>query len=291
MNVAIIGIGLIGGSIARDIRNSGYANQIIGVESNEQHSEIALKLKLVDEVLSLLETVNTSDLIILATPVEVSKAILIEILNVIKDKIVIDVCSTKKSLADLVINHPNRGRYVAAHPMAGTEYSGPNAAILGLFENKTNIICDKELCDEDALNEALNLFEVLKMKTSFMASGEHDVHAANVSHLSHISSFSLALSVLEIEKKNTDEIKRMAAGGFRSTVRLAKSDARTWEEILLDNSQNVLASLESYLIQLDKFKNALETKDRIRLNELIKAANKIGPIVDSISKTAEEKLQ
>lgn len=288
MNVAIIGIGLIGGSIAKDLRNSNYAIQIIGVDSNEEHAKIALKNNLVDRIFSLISAVNAADIIILATPVEISKIVLIEILNVIDDKIVIDVCSTKKSLSDLVVNHVCRGRYVAAHPMAGTEYSGPNAAVLGLFENKTNIICDKELCDEDALNEALNFFEVLKMKTSFMASDEHDIHAANVSHLSHISSFSLALSVLEIEKKNTDEIKRMAAGGFRSTVRLAKSDARTWEEILLDNSGNVLYALEIYITQLNEFKKALKNKDKIQLNKLIKASNKIGPIVDSISKTPEE---
>lgn len=288
MNVAIIGIGLIGGSIAKDLRNSNYAIQIIGVDSNEEHAKIALKNNLVDRIFPLISAVNAADIIILATPVEISKIVLIEILNVIDDKIVIDVCSTKKSLSDLVVNHACRGRYVAAHPMAGTEYSGPNAAVLGLFENKTNIICDKELCDEDALNEALNFFEVLKMKTSFMASDEHDIHAANVSHLSHISSFSLALSVLEIEKKNTDEIKRMAAGGFRSTVRLAKSDARTWEEILLDNSGNVLYALEIYITQLNEFKKALKNKDKIQLNKLIKGSNKIGPIVDSISKTPEE---
>lgn len=288
MNIAIIGIGLIGGSIAKDVRKTKYASQIIGVDSNQTHAEIALEHNLVDCVLPISLAIEQADLIILATPVEISKKLLIEILDLVENKIIIDVCSTKKSLADLVKDHPLRGRYVAAHPMAGTEYSGPNAAVSGLFENITNIICDKELCDYDSLEEALLFFNALKMKTSFMASEEHDIHAANVSHLSHISSFSLALSVLEIEDHNPDEIKKMAAGGFRSTVRLAKSDARTWEEILLDNSENVLTALESYIIQLNKFKNVLEIKDRIQLNELIKASNKIGPIVDSISKTPEE---
>lgn len=288
MNIAIIGIGLIGGSIAKDLRKTQYVSQIVGVDSDHKHAEIALENKLVDCVLPISLAIQHTDLIILATPVEVSKKLLIEILDVIDQKIIIDVCSTKKSLADLVKNHSSRGRYVAAHPMAGTEYSGPNAAVFGLFENKTNIICDKELSDRDALEKGLLFFEVLKMRTSFMASDEHDIHAANVSHLSHISSFSLALSVLEIENNNPDEIKKMAAGGFRSTVRLAKSDARTWEEILLDNSANVLIALDSYISQLNTFKKVLETKDRIRLNELIKASNQIGSIVDSISKTPEE---
>lgn len=288
MNVTIIGIGLIGGSIAKDLRKAQYTNRIIGVDSNNRHAEIALENNLVDCILPISSAIEHADIIILATPVEISKKLLIEILDLIGNKIIIDVCSTKKSLADLVKYHPHRGRYVAAHPMAGTEYSGPNAAVFGLFENKTTIICDKELCDEDALDEALNFFEVLKMKTSFMDSNEHDVHAANVSHLSHISSFSLALSVLEIEKKNTDEIKRMAAGGFRSTVRLAKSDARIWEEILLDNSGNVLYALEIYITQLNEFQKALKTKDKVQLNKLIKASNKIGPIVDSISKNPKE---
>ncbi len=289
MKVAIIGIGLIGGSIAKDLKSSGFANSIIGVDANVQHGEIAIANGLVDEMKPLDSAIQDADIIILSTPVEVSKNLISGILDKIGSKTMIDVCSTKKSITDLVKNHKNRGRYVAAHPMAGTEYSGPNAAVDKLFENKTNIICEKEKSDSDSLKISLDLFDTLKMNTNFMESNEHDVHAANVSHLSHISSFALALSVLDIENENPEDIKIMAAGGFRSTVRLAKSDARTWEEILLDNSENVLNALDIYTSQLERFKEALQTKNKTMLNQLILDSNKIGPIVDSISKSAEEK--
>lgn len=289
MRVAIIGIGLIGGSIAKDLRSSGFATSIIGVDSNIQHGEIALASCLVDELQALDSAIENADIIILSTPVEVSKSIIASILDKIESQTLIDVCSTKKSITDLVKNHKNRGKYVAAHPMAGTEYSGPSAAIDKLFENKANIICEKDMSDLASLKIALELFDALKMNTNFMGSDEHDIHAANVSHLSHISSFALALSVLKIEKENPDDIKIMAAGGFRSTVRLAKSDACTWEEILMDNSENVLNALEIYTSQLEKFKEALATNDKGLLNKLILDSNKIGPIVDAISKTAEEK--
>ena len=289
MKVAIIGIGLIGGSIAKDLKSSGFANSIIGVDENVQHGEIAISNGLVDEMKPLDSAIQDADIIILSTPVEVSKNLISGILDKIGSKTMIDVCSTKKSITDLVKNHKNRGRYVAAHPMAGTEYSGPNASVDKLFENKTNIICEKEKSDSDSLKISLDLFDTLKMNTNFMESNEHDVHAANVSHLSHISSFALALSVLDIENENPEDIKIMAAGGFRSTVRLAKSDARTWEEILLDNSENVLNALDIYTSQLERFKEALQTKNKTMLNQLILDSNKIGPIVDSISKSAEEK--
>jgi prephenate dehydrogenase len=289
MKVAIIGIGLIGGSIAKDLRSSGFAKSIIGVEANPIHGEVALEKGLVNELMSLDNAIESSDILILSTPVEVSKLLLPQILDSIGNKLVIDVCSTKKSITSLVEKHINRGQYVAAHPMSGTEYSGPMAAVDGLFINKTNIICEKEKSKDDVLKLALSLFDTLQMKTSFMESDEHDVHAANVSHLSHISSFALALSVLEIEKENPEDIKIMAAGGFRSTVRLAKSDARTWEDILLDNSVNVLTALNVYEKKLKKFKEALITQDKNKLNLLIQESNKIGPIVDAIAKSAEEK--
>ncbi len=284
MRVAIIGVGLIGGSIAKDLQSKGYSKLIIGVDANEEHCRIALETNLVDQILGLKEAILKAELIILSTPVEVSKRLLPEILDQIEDRVVVDVCSTKKSLSNIVKHHKSRGRYVAAHPMAGTEYSGPMAAVLDLFRNKTNIICEKEWSDVDALEKAMRLFDALEMNTSFMGSEEHDVHAANVSHLSHVSSFALALSVLKIEKNNIDEIKIMAAGGFRSTVRLAKSDARIWEEILLDNSENVLDALEIYFEELEKFKLALQTRNSDELQALIRSSNHIGSIVDAISK-------
>ncbi len=289
MKVAIIGVGLIGGSIAKDLKSSGFATSIFGIDTNVKHGEMAIEIGLVDEMKSLDAAIEVADILILATPVEVSKNLISEILDKIDFKTLIDVCSTKKSITERVKNHKNRGRYVAAHPMAGTEYSGPSAAVDKLFENKTNIICEKEKSDSDSMKIALDLFDALKMNTSFMESNEHDIHAANVSHLSHISSFALALSVLDIEKENPEDIKIMAAGGFRSTVRLAKSDARTWEEILMDNSENVLNALAVYISQLERFKDAITTKNNKKLNQLILDSNKIRPIVDGISKTADEK--
>ena len=248
MTIAIVGIGLIGGSLMIDLRKRGFTDRIIGVESNLQHSNIAQLCGLVDETDSLENAVDRSDLIILSTPVNTIWKMLPGILDRIDgtSKVVTDMGSTKGKIGRVVKNHPARGRYVALHPMAGTEFSGPLAAIGKLFDYKNAIICDPELSDRDALGLAEEMLDVLNMKKVYMNSRDHDVHVAYVSHISHITSFSLALSVLDKEKEEKN-ITTLAGGGFESTVRLAKSSSETWAPIFLENSKYIIEVLDNYI--------------------------------------------
>ena len=281
MKVCIVGIGLIGGSLAIDLKRRGFASSIIGVDNNKHHQNIAIHSGLVDKIDTFENAVRKSDLIILSTPVNANREMLPGILNMIEgtSKIVTDMGSTKAGIAAAVVNHPNRGRYVASHPMAGTEFSGPMAAIGKLFDYKHVIICDKELSDEDAIRKVIDMYNILNMRITYMKSTDHDVHVAYVSHISHITSFSLALSVLDKEK-DEENILKLAAGGFESTVRLAKSNAETWAPIFLQNSEYIIEVLDSYLEKMNLFKKYILEKNSAGLVELMNEANKIRKILN-----------
>jgi len=281
MKVCIVGIGLIGGSLAIDLKRRGFASHIIGVDNNIHHQNIALHSGLVDKIDTLENAVKKSDLIILSTPVNTNREMLPKILNLIEGttKIVTDMGSTKAGIAGAVLYHPNRGRYVASHPMAGTEFSGPMAAIGKLFDYKHVILCDRELSDEDALAKVTEMYNILNMRISYMASSDHDVHVAYVSHISHITSFSLALSVLDKEK-DEENILKLAAGGFESTVRLAKSSADTWAPIFIQNSEYIIEVLDNYLEKMNLFKKYISEKDPEGLKTLMNEANKIRKILN-----------
>jgi len=281
MKVCIIGIGLIGGSLAIDLKRRGFASTVIGVDNNKHHQNIALHSGLVDKIDTLQNAVKKSDLIILSTPVNTNRLLLPEILDLIDgtDKVVIDMGSTKAGIAAVVLNHPNRGRYVASHPMAGTEFSGPMAAIGKLFDYKHVIICDKDLSDEDALRTVVDMYNLLNMRISYMKSVDHDIHVAYVSHISHITSFSLALCVLDKEK-DEENILKLAAGGFESTVRLAKSNAETWAPIFLQNSEYIIEVLDNYVEKMSLFKKYILEKNTEGLTELMNEANKIRKILN-----------
>lgn len=281
MKVCIIGIGLIGGSLAIDLKRRGFASVIVGVDSNKHHQNIALHSGLVDKIDTLENAVRKSDLIILSTPVSANKEMLPEILTLMDgtSKVVTDMGSTKSGIAEAVINHPNRGRYVASHPMAGTEFSGPMAAIGKLFDYKHVIICDKELSDEDALRTVIGMYNILNMRISYMKSVDHDIHVAYVSHISHITSFSLALSVLDKEK-DEENILKLAGGGFESTVRLAKSNAETWAPIFLQNADYIIEVLDNYLEKMNLFRKYILEKNPEGLTDLMNEANKIRKILN-----------
>jgi prephenate dehydrogenase len=281
MTVAVIGIGLIGGSLMVDLRKRGFADKIIGVDSNIHHQNIALLCGLVDENDTLDNAINKSDLIILSTPVNTNCAMLPGILDKITgtSKVVTDMGSTKASIAEVSKNHTGRGRYVAVHPMAGTEYSGPLAAIGKLFDYKTAIICDKELSDGDALSKVEKMLDILNMHKVYMNSSEHDVHVAYISHISHITSFSLALSVLEKEQEEQN-ILTLAGGGFESTVRLAKSNGETWAPIFLENAQYILEVMDVYIEKMNSFRKMISEKDINGLKALMEEANKIRKILN-----------
>lgn len=279
MVVSIIGLGLIGGSLAIGLRNSGFATRIIGVDQNPAHAEKALALGLADEVLPLSEAIAASDIIIAATPV----SSLTHLLPVILDQImahqtVIDVGSTKAPVLDSVARHPNRDRFVATHPMAGTEYSGPEAAIPNLFNGKCCVLCETRHSAPDALSVVSELYRSLEMRLTELDGPDHDLHVAYVSHISHIASFALALTVLEKEKEE-DRIFELASGGFSSTVRLAKSNPDTWIPIFQQNRDAVLDVLDEFINTVSRFRTLLIKKDFDTFRDMIAHANDIRRII------------
>jgi prephenate dehydrogenase len=278
MRVTIIGVGLIGGSMALSLREKKFASKIIGVDENELHQKKALALGLVDEILPVKETVQNADIVILAIPVNACVKLLPQILDLVDKQVVIDTGSTKNNLIEVIKDHPKRGRFVASHPMWGTEYSGPEAAVHNAFTGKATIICNKEESDADALLLAEKLYETLGMYLVYMNAAAHDIHVAYVSHISHITSFALANTVLEKEKEE-DAIFELASAGFESTVRLAKSNSAMWVPIFMQNKENVLDVLNEHISQLRKFKACLEKENYEYLQELIENANKIRRII------------
>jgi prephenate dehydrogenase len=278
MNVSVIGLGLIGGSMAIALREHSIAATILGVEANEKHAKIALEKGLVDKIVSIDEAVLNSDLIVLAIPVDEIEKLLPSILDKVNKQVVIEVGSIKAGIIDVIKNHPNRKRFVATHPMWGTEYSGPDAAISGAFRGKAVVICDKEKADTDAGELVEDLYKQLGMQSLYMNADEHDIHVAYVSHISHITSFALANTVLEKEREE-DAIFSLASGGFESTVRLAKSNASMWVPIFMQNRENVLDVLNEHISQLRKFKSCLEKENYNYLQELIENANRIKNII------------
>jgi prephenate dehydrogenase len=276
--IAIIGVGLIGGSLALQLNEKGFASRIVGVEASGEHASQAVELGLVDEVMELGQGILQSDVIILAVPVDEMVRLLPRILDQVEQQIVIDLGSTKSQLLNAVEGHPRRGRYVATHPMWGTEYSGPSAAVKGAFENKAVIICNEDDSDSDALEWTRKMYTAIGMHLLKMEGNAHDIHAAYVSHISHITSFALANTVLEKEKED-NAIFELASAGFESTVRLAKSNPAMWVPIFRQNKENVLDVLNEHITQLRKFKSCLEKENWDYLMELIEGANGIRKII------------
>jgi len=276
--VAIVGVGLIGGSLAIQLHEKKLSSRLIGVDANEEHAKQAVELELVDETMPLLEAIEQSDVIVLAIPVDKLVSLLPSIMDKIDQQIVVDLGSTKSQLVDIIKNHPKKGRYVATHPMWGTEYSGPQSAVRGAYENKAVIICNAEESDIDALEWVKNMYKKIGMHLLEMEAKAHDLHAAYVSHISHITSFALANTVLEKEKEE-NAIFELASAGFESTVRLAKSNPAMWVPIFMQNKENVLDVLKEHIAQLSRFKESIEKEDNEYLMKLIENANKIRRII------------
>lgn len=278
MQVTIIGVGLIGGSLAMALREKSIATHVIGVDANPAHAQKALDLGLVDEILDLPSAIAKSSLVIISIPVNAAEKIIGSVLDLVDKQVVMDTGSTKESLINIVNGHKNRQRLVTTHPMWGTEYSGPEAAVHGAFLNKATVICNKQDSDTDAVELVENIYRALGMHILYMDGAAHDLHAAYVSHISHITSFALANTVLEKEREE-DAIFELASGGFESTVRLAKSNPQMWVPILMQNRENILDVLNEHITQLRKFKSCLEKENYPYLQELIENANKITRIL------------
>lgn len=279
-NITIVGVGLISGSFAWAMKQHGFAKHVIGVSRTQASAQRALDLGIVDEVLPLEEAVLKSDFIYVAIPVDVTIPVMKTIMDLINDKqIVVDAGSTKNVLCKSLASHPNRKQFVATHPMWGTEYSGPEAAIKeGAFAGRACVITEKEKSTPEAVALVENIYKTLGMHIIYMNAEAHDIHAAYVSHISHITSFALANTVLEKEKEE-DAIFELAGGGFESTVRLAKSNPEMWAPIFMQNRENVLDVLNEHISQLRKFKASLEKENIEYLKELMSNANKINKII------------
>ena len=280
--IYIIGIGLIGGSFALEIKKIFPDSNIIGIDNSKENLDQAINLGIIDAIGSI-DDITNPFMILLAIPVKSIINILPNILDKsTQDTIVIDFGSTKNSICKSVMNHKNRSNFVAAHPIAGTEFSGPNAAHYGLFDNKNIIICEHEKSNENIINTALEIFSKMKMIVSYMDSISHDKHIAYVSHLSHLSSFMLGKTVMD-EEESEKNIFDMAGSGFESTVRLAKSSPKMWTDIFDDNKANVLKSLSDYINNLELIKDLIESNKFEELESQLKKTNYIKKILKGIN--------
>ena len=283
MNIHVIGIGLIGGSMVLDIKSLHPDATIYGIDNNESHLAEAIALGVVDKAATY-DDLAEADFVIVSVPVDIALNVLPQVLDAIgENTIVFEVGSTKMPICEVVVNHPRRRNFIATHPIAGTEFSGPSAAIKGLFQGKTNIICEVEKTTFKLQEKALELFKSMGMRIRYMDPKSHDKHIAYVSHLSHISSFMLGKTVIDKEKVEQD-IFDMAGSGFESTVRLAKSSPAMWTPIFKQNKKQVVKTLEEYIANLTNFKELLEQDDYDAIFKEMQSVNKIKEILNGMKK-------
>ena len=278
MNVVVIGVGLIGGSMAMGVR--GFETKIIGIDASEKNLAKAKELGFIEESMPLDQALQVADLILLSIPVDAARELLPHILDTMReDAVVIDAGSTKAGICGKVRNHPRRKNFVASHPMAGTEYSGPEAAMRNLFNGARTIICESELSSDFALKRAQTLYQMLGMTILYMTAEDHDKHIAYVSHLTHVIAYALSITVQEIEK-DEERIFDMAGSGFASTVRIAKSSSQMWTPIFRQNSAYLINSIDKYIDVLNQFKTLIAENKTEELYSLISDANKIKEVLD-----------
>ena len=276
-----VGLGLIGGSMLLSLKKQYPKSSFLGIDSNPLHVRQAIELGIISGEATE-EEVKDADLIIVSVPVDVAPKVVSEILDVVDNKtLVIDTGSTKEDLCLALKDHPKRHQFLAAHPIAGTEFSGPQAAFSSLFENKTMIVCEIEKTDTKLQNLALDCFSKLHMKLRFMHPKDHNMHMAYVSHLSHISSFMLGKTVIdkEVDERN---IFDLAGSGFESTVRLAKSNPNTWMPIFKQNKTFVIEALTKYISNLEVFKNELIKEDFKAIYNQMANTNRVKEILEGL---------
>ena len=280
MNIAVIGLGLMGGSFALDIKSVYSNSKIFGIDNSDSNLKEALALDLIDQIITYDDLVKM-DIVLVSIPVNYSLIVIPKVLEKINENtLVFDVGSTKEAICQILENHPKRANFLAAHPMAGTEFSGPKAAHKGLYIGKTNILCEFEKTDHKLREFALEIFDNLNMKIIYMDPKPHDVHVAYVSHLSHISSFMLGKTVIEKEK-NEKNIFDLAGSGFESTVRLAKSLPETWTPIFLQNKNNLVLAIDEYISNLNALKKIIENNDSNKLSSILNNTNRIKEILSN----------
>ena len=281
-NIYVVGVGLIGGSFALELKDIFKDSNIIGIDTSTQNLNIAKQKNIIDSHAEINDIVNAF-MIIIAVPVKAIINILPKIMEfILPETVVIDFGSTKLNICKNLQTHKQRSNFLATHPIAGNEFSGPDAAVKGLFTNKTIIICEKNKTNEKFVDLAINIFKYLKMNISFMDPESHDKHIAYVSHLSHISSFMLGKTVID-EEKNEKNIFDMAGSGFESTVRLAKSSPKMWTDILEDNKLNVTEALDDYIYNLKNIRELINDNKFDQLETELKKINYIKNILNGIN--------
>ena len=282
MKIGIIGLGLIGGSFAIAAKKHVSPSKLFGNDKNLENEKKALELGLIDEILKKSDFFQM-DVILLAIPVDAALDLIDDLLDQINDNtLIIDVGSTKSMICEKVAFHPKRNQFLATHPIAGTEFSGPTAAFDSLFIGKSQILCETNKTRPDLLDWAVNWFKNINMRLREMDPKEHDKHIAYVSHLSHISSFMLGKTVMEKEK-DEKTIFDMAGSGFESTVRLAKSSPDMWTPIFKQNQENILEVLDHYISNLQEFKRLIEQKNYEAIYDKILKTNTIKEILTGIN--------
>ena len=280
MNIAVIGLGLMGGSFALDIKSVYSDSKIFGIDNSDSNLKEALALDLIDQIITYDDLIKM-DIVLVSIPVNYSLIVIPKVLEKINENtLVFDVGSTKEAICQILENHPKRANFLAAHPMAGTEFSGPKAAHKGLYIGKTNILCEFKKTDHKLREFALEIFDNLNMKIIYMDPKPHDVHVAYVSHLSHISSFMLGKTVIEKEK-NEKNIFDLAGSGFESTVRLAKSLPETWTPIFLQNKNNLVLAIDEYISNLNALKIIIKNNDSNKLSSILNNTNRIKEILSN----------
>lgn len=276
--LCLIGVGHIGGSLALAGKKAGLFSKVTGVDVNSDNLEKALALDLIDEALPLSEAIKSSDLVVIAVPVNVMITLIPQVLDLVDGQLVTEVGSTKTAILKGIAHHPKRKQFVASHPMAGTEFSGPESAQANLFVGKTCVLVDTGYSDPEKVKQLEDLYSKINMRLVYLDSESHDLHAAYVSHISHISSFALALTVLAKEK-DENQIFELASGGFSSTVRLAKSSPDMWIPIFEQNRDNVLDVLDEHISTLSRFRSLLIKRDFRTFRHLVEEANQIKKIL------------
>lgn len=284
-NISIIGLGLIGGSLGLSLKKSPLVGSVTGCDLNPEHERIALERSIVDQVKPFDEAVKCADVIIVAIPVDKSIEVIKKVLDILPENAtVIDVGSTKSKITQAIAKHPNHARFIPTHPMAGTEETGPDGALGNLFENRKIIVLPYADTPQEKTDEIRALYESIGAQVIFMDAEQHDISVAYVSHISHISSFALALTVLNKER-DEQKITDLAAGGFDSTARLAKSGAEMWEPIFLQNKDAVLDVIDEYIENMILFKHAIKSQNGEVIRTLIRQANKVREVLDKNKKT------
>ena len=275
MKFGIVGLGLMGGSFAKVIKKYEIASSTVGYDHNPIHQKEALELDLVQKIIDIDELLKC-DVIVLCIPVDAIVAFMPTLEGIAKDTTIIDFGSTKKLIVDNIPDSLKKN-FIPAHPMTGTEKFGPKAAVDGLYEGKTIVLCDLDNCDKLHKQRALDMFNIMDMRIIYMDSDTHDIHACYMSHLPHAISYALANTVMNHE--NSDYIISLAAGGFKDMSRIAKSSPNMWTDIFRQNKQNLLESLEIFELQMKSIRKMIENEDYKNMREWMQKANTLHDIL------------